>query len=115
MLGSGTRKESDAYLINCGVNPADLHTVAYFDSIESIKRAIEQGMGIAIMSEISVLDTEQQKKVLVFRNENPFMHRRLYCVYRKERQLSPHGGIVCQVSEGYLPMMPCLRRLFGVY
>ncbi len=89
MLGSGTRKESDAYLINCGVNPADLHTVAYFDSIESIKRAIEQGMGIAIMSEISVLDTEQQKKVLVFRNENPFMHRRLYCVYRKERQLSP--------------------------
>ena len=89
MLGSGTRKESDAYLINCGVNPADLHTVAYFDSIESIKRAIEQGMGIAIMSEISVLDMEQQKKVLVFRNENPFMHRRLYCVYRKERQLSP--------------------------
>lgn len=89
MLGSGTRKESDAYLINCGLNPSDLHVVAYFDSIESIKQAVSCGMGISIMSEISVADLEKQDKALVFRNENPFMHRHLYCVYRKGRQLPP--------------------------
>ena len=89
MLGSGTRKESDSYLINCGVSPEDLHTVAYFDSLEGIKQAIACGMGISIISEISVLDMEQQGKVLVFRNENPFMHRKLFCVYRKDRQLPP--------------------------
>lgn len=87
--GSGTRKESDAYLINCGLNPAELHAAAYFDSIESIKQAVAGGMGVSIMSEISVMDLEKQGKALVFRNENPFMRRSLYCVYRKEKQLPP--------------------------
>lgn len=93
MLGSGTRKESDAYLINCGLNPSDLHVIAYFDSIESIKQAICCGMGLSIMSEMSVVDLEKHGKVLVFRNENPFMHRRLYCVYRKNRQLPPSAEL----------------------
>ena len=89
MLGSGTRKESDSYLINCGLNPTDLHAVAYFGSIESIKQALRAGMGISIMSEISVAELEEQGKVLVFRNENPFMHRHLYCVRKKGGQLPP--------------------------
>lgn len=91
--GSGTRKESDAYLINCGVSPSDLHAVAYFDSIESIKQAIQAGMGISIMSEISVAELEGQAKVLVFRNENPFMHRHLYCVHKKNGQLPPSAEL----------------------
>lgn len=93
MLGSGTRKESDAYLINCGLNPSELHAVAYFGSIESIKQAVMSGMGISIMSEISVLDLESQGKVLVFRNENPFMHRHLYCVHKKNRELPPSAEL----------------------
>lgn len=93
MLGSGTRKEADSYLINCGLNPSELHTVAYFDSIESIKQGVRCGMGISIMSEISVADLENQGEVLIFRNENPFMHRHLYCVYKKSRQLPPSAEL----------------------
>ena len=93
MLGSGTRKEADSYLINCGLNPQDLRVVAYFDSIESIKQAVRCGMGISIMSEISVAELEQQGEVLVFRNENPFMHRYLYCVHRKNKQLPPSAEL----------------------
>ena len=89
MPGSGTRKEADSFLINCGISPSDLHVVAYLDSIESIKQCILQGVGISILSEIAVKPLEEQGLVCVFRNDNRFMHRKLYCIYRSDKTLSP--------------------------
>ncbi len=91
--GSATQKEADSFLINMGIAPQNLHVAAFMDSIFAIKQSVRNGMGIAILSEIAVKDMEKRGEILVFRNENPFMHRNLYCVYREDVPLSPPGEL----------------------
>lgn len=91
--GSATQKEADAFLINVGIAPQSLHAAAYMDGIESVKQAVRSGLGVAILSEIAVRDMEARGEVLVFRNENPFLHRKLYCLCRSDRALSPSAEL----------------------
>ncbi len=100
MAGSGTRKEADSFLINNGISPAELTVCAYLDSMESIKQGILNGMGISILSEIAVQNLEQQGRVLVFRSENRFMHRKLYCVSRNDKPLSPVAELFLNYMKG---------------
>ena len=37
---------------------------------------------------------------MVFRNENPFMHRKLYCVYRGDKPLSPAADLFLNFIKG---------------
>lgn len=87
--GSATQKEADSFLVNVGISPQSLCVVAYMDSIEAIKQSVCSGLGIAILSEIAVRDMEAQQQILVFRSENPFMQRKLYCMRRADQALSP--------------------------
>ncbi|MDR0841717.1 MAG: LysR family transcriptional regulator [Christensenellaceae bacterium] len=98
--GSGTRREADAYLIHCGIAPGELHTIAYFDSIASIKQGIVQGMGISILSELSALDIAAAGSALLFRNESPFLHRSLYCVQRSGNSLPPAAELFVKYLQG---------------
>lgn len=91
--GSATQMEADSFLVNMGIAPQNLHVAAYMESIEAIKQSVRQGLGIAILSEIAVKELEERGEILVFRNENPFMHRKLYCVYRGDKPLSPAADL----------------------
>jgi len=48
--GSGTRQIVEKYLASHGINPIDMHIPLIFGSTESIKGAVESGMGISIVS-----------------------------------------------------------------
>jgi len=98
--GSATQKEADAFLVNLGISPQNLHVAAYMESIEAIKQSVRKGVGIAILSEIAVKDMEERGELLVFRNENPFMHRKLYCVYRGDKPLSPAADLFLNFIKG---------------
>jgi DNA-binding transcriptional LysR family regulator len=81
-----TRKASDRILRQYGVKP---HYTMEFDNIETIKRAVEIGQGIAIVPRSAVeLETARSSLKLLEFNEGPFM-RPLAIIYKRGRELSP--------------------------
>ncbi|MGH7935143.1 MAG: LysR family transcriptional regulator [Candidatus Binataceae bacterium] len=81
-----TRKASDRILREHGVKP---HYTMEFDNIETIKRAVEIGQGIAIVprSAVEMETARNSLKVLEFA-EGPFT-RPLAIIYKRGRELSP--------------------------
>lgn len=65
-----------------------LHVVAQQDDPEEIKHAVSQGLGIAIVSELDVLDYEKFQMIQVFRFPHPSLKRKLYLVTHKSHVLS---------------------------
>ncbi len=91
--GSGTRKEAEVYLLSLGIPPSALHVAALLESTESIKQAVANGAGVSILSQMAAADLEQLGKLLLFRNEDRFLTRSLYCVCSRDRALSPAGEL----------------------
>jgi DNA-binding transcriptional LysR family regulator len=81
-----TRKASDRILREHGVKP---NYTMEFDNIETIKRAVEIGQGIAIVprSTVELEIARNSLKMLEF-NEGPFT-RPLAIIYKRGRELSP--------------------------
>lgn len=75
------------------------------ESIEAIRQSVRSGLGIAILSEIAIKDMERRGEILVFRSDSPFMQRKLYCVYRKDRRLSPSADLFLQFIRGRKPVL----------
>lgn len=86
--GSGTRNEMNKYLVHIGVNPSSLSVVAFMSDMESIKKAVINGLGITIISERAAEDAVLAGKVLRFQLDAKDFCRDLYLVYGKSRHLS---------------------------
>ena len=86
--GSGTRREAECFLREVGTDPKKLHVVAQQDDPEEIKHAVSQGLGIAIVSELDVLDYEKFQMIQVFRFPHPSLKRKLSLVTHKSHVLS---------------------------
>lgn len=86
--GSGTRRESERFLQEIGIDPKSLRIVAQQDDPESIKHAVSQGLGIAIVSELGVLDYERFQMIQVLRFDHPLLKRKLYLVTHRDHVLS---------------------------
>lgn len=86
--GSGTRLETEHFLRQVGIDPKTLHIAAQFNDPESIKQAVSQGVGIAVVSELGVLDYERFQMLQVLRFPHPCLKRKLYIVTHKEHSLS---------------------------
>jgi DNA-binding transcriptional LysR family regulator len=81
-----TRKASDRILRDYGVKP---QYAMEFDNIETIKRAVEIGLGCAIVPRLTVENemTRGSLKMIEFQ-EGPFT-RPLAIIYKRGRELSP--------------------------
>jgi DNA-binding transcriptional LysR family regulator len=53
-LGSGTRQVAEAALVRAGLDPAELRVVAELSGIDAIKSAVEAGLGLAIVSALTI-------------------------------------------------------------
>ena len=81
-----TRKASDRILREHGVRA---HYTMEFDNIETIKRAVEIGQGIAIVPRSTVeLETARGSLKMLEFVEGPFL-RPLAIIYKRGRELSP--------------------------
>jgi DNA-binding transcriptional LysR family regulator len=58
--GSGTREVINEYLHTAGINPASLHVTMELGSPEAVKGAVEAGMGVSIVSRVTI-----QKELLL--------------------------------------------------
>ena len=80
-----TRRATDRILRSHGVT---VQRVAEFDNIETIKRAVEVGFGVAIVPRPSVLDEQQSGQLAVVQLAEEEWTRSVGIIYRSDRTLS---------------------------
>lgn len=79
-----TRRAIDRILRAHGVS---VRRVAEFDNIETIKRAVEVGLGLAIVPRLSVLDEQRSGQLAVIPLAEPEWTRTVGVIYRSDRAL----------------------------
>jgi LysR family transcriptional regulator, transcriptional activator of the cysJI operon len=80
-----TRKATDKILKSYGVT---VKKVAEFDNIETIKRAVEVGFGLAIVPHSSVIDEERNKQLVAIRLAEKEWIRPVGVIYRSDKTLT---------------------------
>ncbi|MET0624392.1 MAG: LysR family transcriptional regulator [Pyrinomonadaceae bacterium] len=80
-----TRRATDRILRAHGVT---VQRAAEFDNIETIKRAVEVGLGVAVVPRPSVLDERRSGQLAVVPLAEPEWERAVGAVYRSDRALS---------------------------
>ncbi len=99
--GSGTRKEFEKILISNGISPASIKIAAQFNSIDAIKQAVSQGLGVSIMSYMSIEDYIRFGQIKAFDIKGFDLKRAFYIVTHKKRPLSPVNSVFLKyVTEG---------------
>lgn len=86
--GSGTKKEIREFLKAHNFDIHNLNVIATLNSIEAIKKSVQNNMGISIVSNLAVEDFAKDNKVLLFEFEEMNMYRNLYIVRNKEMYMS---------------------------
>ena len=86
--GSGTRKEIREFMKAHNFEINNLNVIATLNSIEAIKKSVQNNMGISIISNLAVDDFVKDNKVLAFEFEEMNMYRNLYIVRNKEMYMS---------------------------
>lgn len=87
--GSGTRRESEAFIREMGFQPQALKIIAEIPDTEGITHAVAQGVGVSIVSNWAVESYQQFGKILVFDFKQSNRPRKLYLAQRKNDLLSP--------------------------
>jgi DNA-binding transcriptional LysR family regulator len=82
--GSGTREVIHEHLADAGYKSADLHVAMELGSPEAIKGAVEAGMGVSIVSEVSI-HKELQLGTLVALELSPSLERPFSFVHQKQK------------------------------
>lgn len=85
--GSGTRRETEKILENEGVALKDIKIAGIFGSTDAIKQAVKAGMGISIVSKLSVKDELKFKLLKEIKIAGVEMKRKFHIVSHKKRTL----------------------------
>jgi DNA-binding transcriptional LysR family regulator len=82
--GSGTREVVDDYFKRAGIQPEDLTPVMELGSPEAIKGAVEAGLGIAVVSRVTIVKEVKLGDLVAVPLEPPLI-RPLSVVYAREK------------------------------
>lgn len=86
---SGTRKAMEVYLTRCGISPRALNLVAQIDNTEAIKSSVSRGIGVSVVSELTVREEVASGKLLSFDLDSGGVFRNIYLTWRKDMTLTP--------------------------
>lgn len=87
--GSGTKKMAEKFLEKKGIRFKNLNVIAQINDQEIIKRSVEQGLGISIISEKAAMDYAKEGRILIHIPEKEQFIRDLYIVVEKRNKLIP--------------------------
>ncbi len=85
--GSGTRIVIERIFSGKGIAMDSVKTVGYFGSTDAIKQAVKAGMGVSILSRLSVRDELKFKVLKEIRVTDLQMKRNFYLITHKKRSL----------------------------
>jgi DNA-binding transcriptional LysR family regulator len=83
--GSGTQLAIDKFLCENRIRTEDIHVVARVDNNDTILRAVSQGLGVAVVSELAAGSAQN---VLCFPLDGKSTTRCLYMIVPKDRRLT---------------------------
>lgn len=83
-VSSGTRKAMEAYLNRLGVPVRSLDLVAQIDNTEAIKSSVSRGIGVSVVSELTVREELESGKLLSFDLDSGGLFRNIYLTWRKD-------------------------------
>lgn len=83
--GSGTRRETEAFLKTLGMDSSSLRIAARMNDLESIKQSIIYGLGVSILSKKVTKDLERDNRTLSFPLSSGGIYRSYYLIYRKSK------------------------------
>ncbi len=86
--GSGTLKESMKMIDALGISKNSLNLIATANSTETLKQCIRSGLGISIMSKLSVEEEINNNELIAFKIDDFESVRHFYLVYRANTVLS---------------------------
>ena len=87
---------------NMGTSVRALNIVAQIDDPDAIKNAVKQGLGISIMSKMSVADYQRLGLVQAFDlDDTAGISRKLYLVRHKSRPLSHSAAAFWRFVKDY--------------
>lgn len=87
--GSGTRSEFERIIEESGLSKSSIHIIAQMNSIEAIKQSVSMGLGVSIVSLLSVQDYLECGLLRAFDIEGLDLSRAFYVIYLNNRPLSP--------------------------
>ncbi len=99
--GSGTRKETELFLQEMGIDPNKLDVAIEVQSTENIKQMVSEGLGIAVLSRSAAENYCQFQRLLAFDFESVSLRRKLYLVRHKNGVLSPIAQVFYSFAEEY--------------
>ena len=78
-----------------------MRTVAQVQGTESVKQAVKNGLGIAIISSTAAEDIIKSGDVLSFDYDSDKLNRNLYFVYLKNRHLSHTAEVFMEETRKF--------------
>lgn len=99
--GSGTRRETELFLKEMGVDLAALQVAVEVRSTESIKKMVSEGLGIAVLSRSACEDYVQFQRLLAFDFDSVALRRKLYVVRHRNNILSPIAQAFYDYAKNY--------------
>ena len=99
--GSGTRRETETFLKELGIQVSELKTAVEVRSTESIIKMVSEGMGVAVLSKSACEDYQQFGKVLAFDFDNITLRRKLYIIKHKNSILSPIAQVFYDYAKNF--------------
>lgn len=88
--GSGTREEFELELKKKGIDPDMLKIAAEMNSTEAIKHAVREGVGVAVVSSLSVEEELKSGAIQALTIDGLDLERSFYLVTYRNRPLSPN-------------------------
>ena len=87
-VSSGTRKAMEAYMNRLGIPVRSLNLVAQIDNTEAIKSTVSRGIGVSVVSELTVREELESGKLLSFDLDSGGLFRSIYLTWRKDIALT---------------------------
>lgn len=84
-VGSGTRQDIEDALRGAGVNPTELNVAVELANVDSIKAAVEAGVGLSIMSRMALRKELYTKTLVALELQEVVFRQKIYLAYYRER------------------------------
>ena len=87
--GSATRQLLEKSLAKAGYELGCFKGITFFNSMEGIKQAVKEGLGVAVVSKLSIEDMCRSGELESFAISDLNLDRQLYMLYHHKRVLGP--------------------------
>lgn len=85
--GSGTRKMTEQILQERGISLPTINIAGIFGSTDAVKQAVKAGLGVSILSRLSVADELRYKTLKEIKIKDVTMRRKFYIITHTKRTL----------------------------